>query len=224
MRVLAQTDGHEDFWPAYTDILMITCLVLILLAATFALSRQDDRVKQELERRKVAFEEAFNAALAPQIKRGWVRLASPPGERQTISFSDQLLFDKGDAELRKKEGRESLVKVAMVFHQKMAANGLFQRVQVNGHTDPDPIKTPRFASNWHLSSARATSVVYFLVSAGIPPTRLSATGYGEFNPFTPDATPIRDKARMRRIELVLLYPMDWIAQQLLDATAARPVE
>lgn len=221
MRILAQADGHEDFWPAYTDILMITCLVLILLAATFALSRQDDRIKQELERRKTSFEQSFKAAMAPEIRKGLVRLASPPGERQTISFSEQLLFEAGDATLKKWQGRASLKKVADLCKPYVKNGQLFQRIQVNGHTDPDPIKTSNYPSNWHLSSARATSVLYYFVKAGLPPAGLTATGFAQYHPFEPDGRRIIEKPRMRRIEVVLLYPSDWLGEQLRLASERR---
>ena len=75
-------------------------------------------------------------------------------------------------------------------------------MRVDGHTDQVPIKTPRFPSNWELSTARAISVVKFLVKHGISPTNLAATGFGEFQPIDP-----RDSEeayiRNRRIELKL---------------------
>jgi chemotaxis protein MotB len=224
MRILAQTDGHEDFWPAYTDILMITSLVLVLLAATFALTRQDDRIKQELEKRKVAFEERFNMAMAPEIAKGLVALASPPGERQTISFSDQLLFEAGDAELKRQAGKASLSKLVSLIQHPLKENTLFQRIQVDGHTDPDPIKTSQYPSNWHLSGARATSVLYFFVKAGLPPERMTATGHAQYHPFDPEGKRISEKSRMRRIEIVLLYPADWIGQQLQRQAEKRTVQ
>ena len=112
MRLLATADGHEDFWPAYSDILMVTCLVMVLLAATFALLRQDDRVAEELRRRKQAFVERFDAHMAEARRRGHVTLASPVGERQVISFSDTLLFRQGDAELTQPLGLATLARLA----------------------------------------------------------------------------------------------------------------
>src|SRR5438105_4766510 len=55
-------------------------------------------------------------------------------------------------------------------------------LQVDGHTDSRAIATPQFPSNWELSSARATSVVKYLISRGVPAKRLVAAGYGEFQP------------------------------------------
>ncbi|WP_396623550.1 flagellar motor protein MotB [Luteitalea sp.] len=78
------------------------------------------------------------------------------------------------------------------------------KLRVEGHTDDVPIQGGRYASNWELSTARATSVVTFLVEqAGVSPTRLSAAGYGEFHPRVPNATPA-DRARNRRVDIVIL--------------------
>jgi chemotaxis protein MotB len=77
-------------------------------------------------------------------------------------------------------------------------------VRVEGHTDDIPIHTPRFASNWDLSTARATAVVAFLVQGlGIPPDRLSAAGYGEFHPRVPNADE-GSRATNRRVDIVIL--------------------
>ena len=75
-------------------------------------------------------------------------------------------------------------------------------LQVDGHTDSRPIQTARFPSNWELSAARAISVVNFLIALGIPPERLSATGYGEFQPLDDRDDEIAYR-RNRRIELKL---------------------
>ena len=55
-------------------------------------------------------------------------------------------------------------------------------VDVEGHTDDAPINTPRFPSNWELSTARATGVVRFLISADVQPERLKAAGYADVRP------------------------------------------
>ena len=79
------------------------------------------------------------------------------------------------------------------------------KLRIEGHTDDVPIQGGRFRSNWELSTARATSVVTFLVEqAGVSPQRLSAAGYGEFHPRVPNVTPA-DRARNRRVDIVILY-------------------
>lgn len=78
------------------------------------------------------------------------------------------------------------------------------KLRVEGHTDDVPIQTGRFASNWELSTARATSVVTHLVQQlGLSPERLSAAGYGEFHPRVPNASSA-DRARNRRVDVVIL--------------------
>jgi chemotaxis protein MotB len=77
-------------------------------------------------------------------------------------------------------------------------------VRVEGHTDDVPIHTQRFASNWELSTARATAVVAYLVQDfGVQPDRLSAAGYAEFHPRVPNADDA-SRARNRRVDIVIL--------------------
>ncbi len=79
-------------------------------------------------------------------------------------------------------------------------------VRVEGHTDDVPIATARFASNWDLSTARATRVVAFLIAEGIDPGRLGAAGYAEFRPRVPNDSPA-SRARNRRVDIVVLDPV-----------------
>lgn len=216
MRGRVRVEAPDEFWPAYTDILMVTSLILVLLVVTFVISRQDNTLQNELDRRKYAFETAFNQRFAAEKKAGRIMLFSPPGERQTISFSDQMLFDKGDARLTRPEGKDALVKVASLLK---AHGSLYKTVQVTGHTDEDPIVTAQFPSNWHLSSARATSVVYFFVSQGLRPDLFSATGFAEFRAIDPMGEKIVSKPKKRRIEIEVLYPMDWLGKQVASKSS-----
>jgi chemotaxis protein MotB len=75
-------------------------------------------------------------------------------------------------------------------------------LRIDGHTDKRPINTPRFPSNWELSSARAIAIVKYLVVAGIPANRLAANGFGEFRPLDPSNTEAA-YAINRRIEIQL---------------------
>ncbi len=75
-------------------------------------------------------------------------------------------------------------------------------INIKGHTDNKPISTPKFPSNWELSAVRATTVLKYLVSKGIIPQRLTATGYGEIMPLAPN-TSDENRAQNRRVEFVL---------------------
>lgn len=76
-------------------------------------------------------------------------------------------------------------------------------VRVEGHTDNTPIHTPRFTSNWDLSTARATEVVAFFIDAGLTPDRLSAAGYSEYHPRAGNDT-ADGRARNRRVDIIIL--------------------
>jgi chemotaxis protein MotB len=75
-------------------------------------------------------------------------------------------------------------------------------MRIDGHTDIKPIATPEFPSNWELSSARAISVVRYLMLQGVPANRLVAAGFGEFQPIEGGDSE-QALAKNRRIELKL---------------------
>jgi len=116
-----------------------------------------------------------------------------------ITFVAEVLFSSGKDVLRG-EAIERLEKVARVLNTTVRD----LRVGVEGHTDNVPIKHSGWKSNWELSCARALSVVHFLIDDyAIAPTRLAATGYGEFRPDDSNETS-EGRARNRRVEIVIL--------------------
>ena len=118
-------------------------------------------------------------------------------------FQSEILFASGSAELGK-EGRESMSRLASTLRDisEKIPDEINWVLRVDGHTDDVPIATPRFPSNWELSTARAISVVKFLTSQGIPPSRLAAAGFGEFQPMEAQ-TGEAARQRNRRIEMKL---------------------
>jgi chemotaxis protein MotB len=77
-------------------------------------------------------------------------------------------------------------------------------IRVEGHTDDVPIHTTQFASNWELSTARATRVVQLLIEqGGLPADRLSAAGYGEYHPRVGNDS-AANRARNRRVDIVIV--------------------
>ncbi len=117
-------------------------------------------------------------------------------------FETDVLFPSGSAALSN-EGRESLRPIADAIIQLTTEipSDLQWVIRIDGHTDPVPIRTT-YPSNWHLSAARAISVVQWMEQLGVPPERLVAAGFGEFHPLVPGRT-VADNARNRRIELKL---------------------
>lgn len=118
-------------------------------------------------------------------------------------FQSEVLFDSGSDALGL-EGQVQLDRLARTLLEIAATipEGLDWILRIDGHTDLVPISNERFRSNWELSSARAISVVKFLVKAGIPANRLAATGFGEFSPLDPQKDEIAFR-RNRRIEVKL---------------------
>ena len=118
-------------------------------------------------------------------------------------FQSEVLFETGSAELGQ-EGRTQLARLArtLLDISREIPGEIDWVLRVDGHTDNRPIRTAQFPSNWELSTARAISVVKFLISQGLPPGRVAATGFGEFQPIDSDDDEIAYR-RNRRIELKL---------------------
>ena len=118
-------------------------------------------------------------------------------------FPSDVLFDSGSAEL-KPGATAQLDKLADALKEveTKIPPDIAWVMRVDGHTDIHPIATPEFPSNWELSSARAISVVRYLMQAGISPDHLVAAGFGEFQPID-SGTSDEALAKNRRIELKL---------------------
>ena len=118
-------------------------------------------------------------------------------------FQSEVLFGQGQADIAA-AGEQQLAKLAIALNQIAAEipEDIDWVLQVEGHTDDIPVRAGRFADNWDLSTERALSVVRFLTTQGLPPNRLAAAGYGEFQPLDSAGT---DEAcrRNRRIEMKL---------------------
>lgn len=116
---------------------------------------------------------------------------------QSVSFriSNELLFASGQATLST-AGLDVIKRLAGILNKND------YQVSVEGHSDPVPILTKQFASNWELSSSRATSVLRELVRDGVAPQRLRAVGYAETRPIESNDTPA-GRAANRRVELIM---------------------
>lgn len=118
-------------------------------------------------------------------------------------FQSEVLFDKASAELGT-EGKKKLDQLAGALKEisEKIPTDLSWILRVDGHTDQLPIHNQQFASNWELSSARAISVVKYLIEKGIDSKHLVAAGFGEYQPLVTGEQE-QDLARNRRIEFKL---------------------
>jgi chemotaxis protein MotB len=112
-----------------------------------------------------------------------------------LRMPENIVFASGDDSVK-----EQAARVLHAIAQELKARPV--DVRVEGHTDNRPINTPRFHSNWDLSTARATAVIMRLSNEGIASNRLSAAGYGEFRPVASNAADDGRKQN-RRVDLVV---------------------
>jgi len=125
-----------------------------------------------------------------------------------VSMSDKLLFKSGSAAIETK-GVEAIKVLADVLNKNNDID-----ILVEGHTDAIPIKTAQYHDNWDLSAARAISIVRILtVEYNITPTRLTASGKGEFSPKATNTTP-EGRASNRRTEIILSPKLDELMKLL----------
>lgn len=117
--------------------------------------------------------------------------------QMVLQLPSEVLFGSGKADLSK-AGKRALGEVLEVLKSFSE-----RRFLVAGHTDNQPMRSRRFKSNWELSTARAVSVVQFMLAAGFAGQNLGAAGYGAFDPVAPNDTDA-NRAKNRRIEIILV--------------------
>lgn len=224
-RSSAPAASHERWLVSYADFIT---LLFAFFTTMYAISTVDaQKLSHMVDSMQIAFDRAGPSAVGRGEAAGASTVAAAPrplgptealaerlraklGDRGVevatdrrgvvVSLRESGSFATGSAELSA-EARRVLADLAATIK---AEGDVFLRVE--GHTDDVPIQTGRYASNWELSTARATTVVtYLLQDAGLAPERLSAAGYGEFHPRAPNTSP-ENRARNRRVDVVILRP------------------
>ena len=137
-------------------------------------------------------------ALAPEIKKHVVDV-KPKKEGLVVSLREMGFYDSGSAAMRA-SSMEAVDRLAKVITPRS------ENLRIEGHTDNVPIHNSHFASNWELSTARATELVrLFIVGYHVEPNRLSAAGFAEYHPVDDNQTS-DGRARNRRVDIVILNP------------------
>ena len=224
---LALKQSDEDLAKEHKLTAASRAQIDLLNQQILALRQQLERIGKALEvaRKKAADQKVviadlgrkLNVALASKVEElqryrseffGRLRevLGTRPGiriEGDRFVFQSEVLFASGSAKLEQR-GKVQMAHLATTLLEiaRHIPDDLKWVLRVDGHTDTVPIKTPQFASNWELSTARAISVVRFLIKSGVPPERLAAAGFGEFQPIDRRGDEIAFR-RNRRIELKL---------------------
>lgn len=168
-----------------------------------------DRLKKALADAEERLRNASFVALPPELDDALSRLAaanpqlmSYDAARGMVKLRSDLTFALGSADVSA-GASSTLGSLAGIFNSPAAAQ---YEVRVVGHTDNVPIKNvgtrAKHPTNWHLSVHRAISVMEVLAKAGVPSTRMSVAGYGEFHPVVPNSA--TGAEANRRVELYLV--------------------
>ncbi len=163
-----------------------------------ALARSREKLEQAREalEKKSSQYEQLAQSLKEEIRSGKIELSELKG-RTVVKMKDRILFSSGSVKINP-EGQGALTKVAQALKDVQG-----KLVRVEGHTDDVPTDPKGlFPSNWELSTTRALAVVRLLQEQGVPADRLSAVGYGEYQPIASNKSP-QGKSLNRRIEIVL---------------------
>ena len=210
-----QTKLNEE---AQVQVALLNRQILVLREQLAQLSEALDLSEAKNKEQEVQIADLgkrLNVALATKVQElarfrseFFGRLRQVLGERPDIRvvgdrfvFQSEILFESGSAELGA-EGQIQMSQLARTLLQiaQDIPDEIDWVLRVDGHTDRRPISTAAFPSNWELSTARAISVVRFLIDQGVPARRLAATGFGEFQPIDDGVDEIALR-RHRRIEL-----------------------
>jgi len=182
-----------------------------------AILEQERLAKEEEITRLTRTQEELSNSLQDEISKGNITIQQVR-DRLTINMVDRVLFDSGQAQV-KPAGVKVLKQVSDIL--KTVTD---KQIRIEGHTDNVPISSKlqsHFKTNWELSTARATTVVRYLIDQGSVNRRhLSAVGYADTQPRASNDSE-EGRSSNRRIEIVL-YPKDLkdIAGQVGTATAS----
>ncbi|MBC8337565.1 MAG: OmpA family protein [Rhodospirillales bacterium] len=141
-----------------------------------------------------------------------------------IELASKAFYKPGSADIRE----EALPVLEKMSQTLLAPRYLFYTIEIEGHTDDDPISTPRYPSNWELSASRATGIIRFLISQGFDATRMRATGYADTKPkapnYAPDGSPIPENKSANRRTGIRVYPMSLAKKKAYEEVLAKREE
>lgn len=224
-------DDDATWLVTYADMMTLLLVFFVLLYTLSSFEKQKveavmETVKNELQQekapedimallavsqmpdKKISIEDVTGLTLRKKsFFKDMNRLArnsDQAGQLETFALGGKIIF-RVSGEVLFASGSAILKPGALPLFDRMVA--VFEdypdfTINIKGHTDNVPIATQAFPSNWELSAIRATTVLKYLVSRGIAPQRLTATGYGKIMPLVPNTTDA-NRAANRRVEFVL---------------------
>jgi chemotaxis protein MotB len=164
----------------------------------------DLRAKREADQKRLAAYQDLQKRFKSLVATGALEVAFRNGQ-MTLKLPSGVLFSSGSADLSK-DGQATLAQVTQVL---MTFKD--RRFLIAGHTDNVPIKTKKFKNNWYLSTARAVSVLEYMIAQGFPATQLAAAGYADKDPVGDNGTDA-GKELNRRIEIIIVPDLSELPQ------------
>lgn len=141
------------------------------------------------------------------IKQGLINIKSN-STVLTLTLSESLLFQSGKADIQ----RDGLIVLDSISAIIRSIN---KSITIDGHTDSHPIRTFRYESNWHLSSARALAVGYMLITKGLDEKNLTFRCFGAMKPVSENSTP-EGRSKNRRVEITISdLPPEKVANEVI---------
>jgi flagellar motor protein MotB len=203
-------DGDTNFWPGFIDVFVSVLMIFFLISFLRLVINTEAFEILKVKSYQEQFAQEFASEFEDEIKQGKIKIITR-GNLQQITFSSEVLFNSGEAQLLRR-GKRLLGRLAFILGD-VEQRAKFKQIQIEGHTDNVPIKgnlKKRFHSNWELSAQRAINVVIYFHGfidddiIGLKRKLFSGTGYADLRPVAPNTTK-EGKALNRRIEIRMVY-------------------
>ena len=184
---------------SYADLVtLLLALFLVMYAVNTAnLKQADNNINAKIIKEQTVKMPILQKELLNEFKTDKDITLLKDNRGLIIRMNDSILFGSAETEIQT-SAKDTLNKIIDILSK------INNPVIIEGHTDSIPIKSERFSSNWELSTARATSVINYLVnSKRINPKRLTAVGYGEYMPLS-ENTSNSGRTKNRRVDIIIL--------------------
>lgn len=196
-KVMKPLHGEEpgELWLiTYADLItLLLCFFILLFASANVDQNVWDRVKasyrSKVKSKVVAtplseIKHQLDSMLMKEVKDKNLEIENLDNGIN-MRFLSNSFYNSGDAKLLP-EGKEIVDKIFEIINSVSKAKKADFHIDVEGHTDDNPINNISFPSNWELSVARASNVVRYLIERGMEPGRLKASGYADTQPVVPN--------------------------------------
>lgn len=185
---------------SYADLVtLLLALFLVMYAVNTANLKNTppNKINTEVKEITTVKMPKLQNALLKEFKNDENVLLLKDSRGLIIRLPDDILFGSADSTIQA-DSYTTLDKIIDILSK------IDNPAIIEGHTDSFPIKSEKYSSNWELSTARATSVINYLVnSKRINPKRLSAVGYGEYAPVA-ENTSNDGRMKNRRVDIIIL--------------------